>query len=100
MTSFPFPQGLTLPIFGRTPDCNVVVASGSLKPQTSYANDMKMSKTGNISPLEYVLKSSYAYCFIFIPFGLYVCIILGPNVNDKVNFPLMLIQNVDIKQSI
>ncbi|PAN40200.1 hypothetical protein GQ55_7G291400 [Panicum hallii var. hallii] len=49
-------KGLTLPIFGRTPDCNVVVASGSLKPQTSYANDMKMSKTGNISPLEQVEK--------------------------------------------
>ena len=65
-----FPQGLTLPIFGRTPDCNVVVSSGSLKPQTSDANDTKM----------------YAYCFISIPFGFYVCIILGPNVNDKVNF--------------
>jgi len=49
-------KGLTLPIFGRTPDCNLVVASGSLKPQTSDANDMKMSKTGNISTLEQVEK--------------------------------------------
>jgi len=49
-------KGLTLPIFGRTPDCNLVVASGSLKPKTSDANDMKMSKTGNISTLEQVEK--------------------------------------------
>jgi len=95
-----FSQGLTLPIFGRTPDCNVVFANGSLKPLTSDANDTKMSKTGNISPLEYVLNSSYSYCFIFIPFGLYLCIILGPNVNDSVNLSPHTDSKVDIKQSI
>ncbi|CAL5029894.1 unnamed protein product [Urochloa decumbens] len=53
-------KGLTLPIegVGRTPDCNAVAASGSLKPQTSHANDPKMSKTENISPLEQHLKST------------------------------------------
>ncbi|RLM73110.1 uncharacterized protein C2845_PM15G22760 [Panicum miliaceum] len=53
-------KGLTLPIVGRTPDCNVVAASGSLKPQTSHANDTKMSKTGNIFPLEQVEKCTVA----------------------------------------
>ncbi|CAN6236310.1 unnamed protein product [Urochloa humidicola] len=53
-------KGLTLPIkgVGRTPDCNPVAASGSLKPQTSHANDSKKSKTENIFPLEQHLKST------------------------------------------
>ncbi|CAN6229635.1 unnamed protein product [Urochloa humidicola] len=53
-------KGLMLPIkgVGRTPDCNAVAASGSLKPQTSHANDPKMSKTEYISPLEQHLKST------------------------------------------
>lgn len=48
------PQGLTLPIkgVGRTPDCNAVAASGSLKPQTSHANDVKISKTEKMSSPE------------------------------------------------
>ncbi|XP_062183934.1 uncharacterized protein LOC133887930 isoform X2 [Phragmites australis] len=51
-------KDLSLPIKGvcRTLDCNVVTASGSLKPQTSHANDPKMSKTENISPLQQVEK--------------------------------------------
>jgi hypothetical protein len=71
-----FPQGLTLPVkgVGGTPDCNAVAASGSLKPQTSHANDLKMYKT------EYVctyISSQFklhdvSFCIIFITFGLYV----------------------------
>ncbi|XP_021319422.1 uncharacterized protein LOC8066819 isoform X2 [Sorghum bicolor] len=46
-------KGLSLPLKGvcKPLDSNMVAASGSLKPQTSHANDPKMSKTGNISPL-------------------------------------------------
>ncbi|CAD6262212.1 unnamed protein product [Miscanthus lutarioriparius] len=46
-------KGLSLPLKGvcRPLDSNVVAASGSLKPQTSPANDPKMSKTENMSPL-------------------------------------------------
>ncbi|RCV35512.1 hypothetical protein SETIT_7G245600v2 [Setaria italica] len=51
-------KGLTLPIkgVGTTPDCDAVAASGSLKPQTAHANDPKMAKTENISPVEQVEK--------------------------------------------
>ncbi|CAD6262174.1 unnamed protein product [Miscanthus lutarioriparius] len=46
-------KGLSLPLKGvcRPLDSNVMAASGSLKPQTSPANDPKMSKTENMSPL-------------------------------------------------
>ncbi|CAD6259515.1 unnamed protein product [Miscanthus lutarioriparius] len=46
-------KGLSLPLKGvcKPLDSNMVAASGSLKPQTSHANDLKMSETENISPL-------------------------------------------------
>ncbi|XP_062226825.1 uncharacterized protein LOC133925034 [Phragmites australis] len=55
-------KDFSLPIKGvcRTLDCNVVAASGSLKPQTSHADDPKLSKTENISPLKQVEKCSMA----------------------------------------
>ena len=41
------------------------------------------------------------YCSIYIAFGLYVCIVLDPNVNEKLFFFLLMwIQAVDIKESI
>nr|CAB3485824.1 unnamed protein product [Digitaria exilis] len=55
-------KGLTLPIkgVGRTPDCNAVAASGSLKPQTSHANDVKISKTEKMSSPEQAVKCTMA----------------------------------------
>ncbi|KAJ1272872.1 hypothetical protein BS78_06G236000 [Paspalum vaginatum] len=51
-------KDLSLPMKGvcRTLDCSVVTASGSFKPQSSHANDLKMSKTENTSPLKQVDK--------------------------------------------
>ncbi|KAL6843974.1 hypothetical protein ACP4OV_025647 [Aristida adscensionis] len=51
-------KDLSLPIKGvcRTLDCNVMAASGSLKPQTSHAKDQKMSKPGKFSPFKQVDK--------------------------------------------
>lgn len=66
-----FLQGLSLPLKGvcRPFDSNVVAASGSLEPQTSHANNPKISKTDNISLLTYVLNSSYSYFFRVVSYA-------------------------------
>jgi hypothetical protein len=55
-----FPQDLSLPIKGlfTAPECNVVIESGSLKPQVSHASDLKPSKSQNISLPKYVRDSN------------------------------------------
>ncbi|KAL6651433.1 hypothetical protein ACP70R_010358 [Stipagrostis hirtigluma subsp. patula] len=55
-------KDLLLPIKGvcRTLDCNMMAASGSLKPRTSDREDQKMSKPEILSPLKQVEKCSTA----------------------------------------
>lgn len=44
----------------------MLAESGSVKPQIGHANEPKLTKSENISPLKYVLDSNYCMPFCFV----------------------------------